>query len=383
MSIDIADANNSSVEPNSLKVGRTFEAMGKGNSLTVTLRTYKGELCDPPLDDVTVHITPEDDVTIEEKEATADGKIKVIFTPRVPGQLTAEVQVHGNPVSNSPLVMDVKPQHIKEMTTNPKLKNALNTGSKKFRGIAVNKTNTKIAVAAWKDCCVRVFNMDGDLLLSYGSGDSGRGKLNNPQGLAFLSETDLVIADSYNDRICIVDTTSGALVKTFGCQGNMDGQFKNPRGVHVDDDSNIIVCDRDNHRVQVFTKNGEYLYRFTIPGEKKPYDVVKHNGLFYVSADISVVHVIEMKDNQSPTTVNTIGGEDYTDGRLEDSSGLAIDNDNNLLVCDYNSKNIYKFSLDGHHVGKSNDLNYRPQFIAVLNNGQILCTTPEKGVTFS
>ncbi|KXJ10518.1 E3 ubiquitin-protein ligase TRIM71 [Exaiptasia diaphana] len=320
-----ADPNKSSITVEEQK----FEAMKKV-TLKVTFQTYKGELCDPPLDDVTIHITPEDNVKEREKQVIGDGQIKVTFAPLVPGRLTAEFQVHGNPISNSPLVMDVKPQHIKKVIEFSNLKNALNTGSKEFTGIAVNIPNTKIAVADCEEHCVRVFNMDGDLLLSYGSEGSGLEQLKNPQGLAFLDETDLVIADYNNNRICIVDTTSGRLVRTFGCQGNMDGQFKEPVGVHVDDDSNIIVCDHDNHRVQVFTKNGCYLYQFTIPGEDKPYDVVKHNGLFYVSAG-SVVHVIEVNDNQSQTTVNTIGGEDYTNGQLHSPTGLAIDNDNNLL----------------------------------------------------
>jgi len=146
--------------------------------------------------------------------------------------------VNGNAVSNSPVVMDVKPQHMEEIAGDSKLKSALNTGS---RGIAVNKTNSRIAVADWKSHCVRVFNMDGDLLLTYGSKGSGQGQLYGPAGLAFLNETDLVIADCGNHRICIVNTITGTLVKTFGCQGNGNGQFSASRGVHVDDDCNIIV----------------------------------------------------------------------------------------------------------------------------------------------
>ncbi|XP_028513035.1 tripartite motif-containing protein 45 [Exaiptasia diaphana] len=197
-----ADPNNSLLQA----VGENgFEAMKK-TTLKVTIKNYKDELCNPPPDDVTIHITPEDDVKVGKKQVTADGQIKVNFTPRVPGQLTAEVQVHGSPVSNSPLVMDVKPQHIVEMTKITKLKEALNTGSKNFTGIAVNKSNTEIAVADWKACCVRVFNMDGDLLLSYRSKDRGQGKKFGPLGLAFLNETELVIADYNNHRICILSS---------------------------------------------------------------------------------------------------------------------------------------------------------------------------------
>jgi len=95
-------------------------------------------------------------------------------------------------------VLDVQPQRIKEITGHSKLKDALNTGSKDFNGIAVNKTNSKIAVADWGLHCIRVYNMEGDLLLTYFRQGSGQGQTYNPNGLAFLNETDLIIAEFGN-----------------------------------------------------------------------------------------------------------------------------------------------------------------------------------------
>ncbi|KXJ25279.1 E3 ubiquitin-protein ligase TRIM71 [Exaiptasia diaphana] len=252
--------------------------------------------------------------------------------------------------------MDVKPQHIQEMKEYSDLKYNLNTGTRNVSGIAVNKSNTKIAVADRSACCVRVFNMDGDLLLSYGSEGSGNGQLKSPKGLSFLDDRDLAIVDSGNNRICIVDANSGELVATFGGPGNKDGEFNHPRGVHVDEDSSmIIVCDRGNHRVQVFTMDGDYLYQFPVPTERGPHCAIAHNGLYYVSS-ISGVHVIEMKDNLSPAIRTTIGGRESKYGRLQSAGGLAIDNDNNLLVCDFKSRSISKFTLDGHYIGRTDYL---------------------------
>ncbi|KAK3716072.1 hypothetical protein QZH41_007250 [Actinostola sp. cb2023] len=201
-----------------IQVDGHLEALKKAK-LTVETKTSAGELNNEPSDDVDVQIRPEDDVKVEERKMTSGGKIEVEFIPQVAGQLTAQVQVNGNAVSNSPLVMDVKPQHMEEIAGDSKLKSALNTGSGYFNGIAVNKTNSRIAVADDKSHCVRVFNMDGDLLLTYGSEGSGQGQLSGPEGLAFLNETDLVIADRGNNRICIVNTITGTLVKTFGRGG--------------------------------------------------------------------------------------------------------------------------------------------------------------------
>ncbi|KAK3726411.1 hypothetical protein QZH41_007256 [Actinostola sp. cb2023] len=314
-----------------IQVDGHLEALKKAK-LTVETKTSAGELNNEPSDDVDVQIRPEDDVKVEERKMRGGGKIEVEFIPQVAGQLTLQVQVNCNAVSNSPLVMDVKPQHMEEIAGDSKLKSALNTGSMEFSGIAVNKTNSRIAVADFESHCVRVFNMDGDLLLTYGS--EGSGQLRRPEGLAFLNDTDLVIADWGNDRICIVNTITGTLVKTFGCHGNGNGQFSNPYGVHVDDDCNIVVTDYGNHRVQIFTKNGEYKYQFSLSnqGGFSPCCTVTHNGLLYVSDDGNkVIDVIEMKDN-SPTRISTIGGNCHAAGQLQDPWGLAIDNNHNLLL---------------------------------------------------
>ncbi|XP_028516041.1 tripartite motif-containing protein 2 [Exaiptasia diaphana] len=354
-----------------------FEVMKKA-TLKVVLN--QGEPCDSSLDDVAIRFTPKDDIGVGEKRATADGQIEVTFTPRFPGQLTAEVQVHGNPVSNSPLVMDVKPQHIKEMTTLTKLQIAMNTGSKRPSGIAVNKSNTRIAVADCALHCVKVFNMDGDLLLSYGSEGSGEGQLQNPQGLAFLHETNLVIADSDNNRICIVDIAFGKLLKTISRRPNRNDLPSFPNKVHVDDDSNIIVCGHAGNMV-VLTSNGDFKCNVSVPDCKWPSCEITHNGLLN-GGGRSHVQVSETKaDYSSLTTLITLGRLPI-DSRKYNCTSLAVDNDNNLLMRDNHSNQIRKFTLDGRYLGMSSPLNCYLQFIAVLNDGRIICTSNKAQVLF-
>ncbi|KAK3755928.1 hypothetical protein QZH41_007818 [Actinostola sp. cb2023] len=116
-----------------IQVDGHLEALKK-TKLTVETKTSAGELNNEPTDDVDVQIRPEDDVKVEERKMRSGGKIEVEFIPQVAGQLTAQVQVNGNAVSNSPLVMDVKPQHMEEIAGDSKLKSALNTESGYFRG---------------------------------------------------------------------------------------------------------------------------------------------------------------------------------------------------------------------------------------------------------
>jgi hypothetical protein len=306
--------------------------------------------------------------------------------PKVAGQLTAEVKVNGNHVSDSPLVMDVKPQHMIIARNWVKMK-GMNKGSHKCKDVAVNKENSRIAVADYSSNCVHVFNTNGDLLLTYGNQGGGQGQLSGPEGVAFLNGTDLVIADSSNHRICIVNTTTGTLVKTFGKYGKGIGEFYNPYGVHVDDDCNIIVSDCGNHRVQVFTKDGDYQYQFGLTKQDNCnlVSTVTHRGLLYVSDSYNkVIHVLEKKGNVL-TRISTIGGKGSADGQLKLPWGLAIDNDHNLLVCD-RGRYIQKFTLDGRFVGIMSDqysqvTDYTN--IAVFHDGRLLVSSNDYGVFLS
>ncbi|XP_031566162.1 tripartite motif-containing protein 2-like [Actinia tenebrosa] len=362
-----------------IQVKSETEALRK-EKLICTIKTSTGELIPDPMDVIDVQIKPEENVKIEKKYVRTDVKVEVEFMARVPGQLTAEVQVNGNPVSNSPLVVNVKPQEMR--TTGQFNTKGKNIGSSYLRGIAVNRDNSRIAVANCSSDCVHVFTTDGDLLLTYGSQGSAQGQLSNPMGLAFLNDTDLVISDNGNHRICIVNTTTGTLVKTFGNQGNRDGGLSNPLGVHVDDDGKIIVCDRGNHRVQVFTRDGHYRYQFgfTAQDEFTPYDVITHDGLFYVS-DYSnhVIQVFEKKGNV-PTRISTIGGQSSAYGQLRGPWSLAIDNDHHLLVCDFGNMRVQKFTLDGRFVGRTCVVINEPVYMTVLKDGQLLVSTCGSGV---
>ena len=261
-------------------------------------------------DVVDVHIRPEDDVEIEEKDVRTVGRIEVSFMAKVAGPMVAEVHVNGNHVSNSPLTINVEPQPLINMGQFNLY--GVNIGQRNIlTGIATNKGNSKIAVADSSADCVHVFNSYGNRLQTCGSEQR---ELNDPKGLAFLNDTDLVIADSGFDRICIVNTSTGTLVKTFGKSGKGDGEFEHPCGVAVDENDQIIVCDNLNHRVQVFTKDGDYQYQFGLTTQGTnfyPLDVIAHDGLFYVSDyQNHVIHVFEKKGD-----VTTRDIEDWWEGQ--------------------------------------------------------------------
>jgi len=56
-------------------------------------------------------------------------------------------------------------------------------------------------------------------------------------------------------------------VSRFGSDGAGDGQFQNPSSIKCNLRGDIIVADSDNDRIQVFDRNGKFLFKFGSNGK--------------------------------------------------------------------------------------------------------------------
>lgn len=92
-----------------------------------------------------------------------------------------------------------------------------------------------------------------------------------PNGVAIFDDGNIVVADSGNDRMCLLDQ-DGKTLKSIGGKGFGQYKFKEPVGVFVSPDQKAYVADWHNHRVVVYDENLEYLGEFghygRITGEK-------------------------------------------------------------------------------------------------------------------
>jgi DNA-binding beta-propeller fold protein YncE len=154
------------------------------------------------------------------------------------------------------------------------------------------------------DHTVRVFTLDGDLLMTLGvpgkASDTGYvpgkkwvvhacecvlhggGPFNRCTNLAVAPSGDLYVADGYGNCRVHRFTADGELLQSWGEPGSAPGQFYLPHGIRVDAQGRVLVADRENDRIQVFDPNGRFIAQWT--DVQRPSDLaIGRDGLIYVA----------------------------------------------------------------------------------------------------
>jgi len=57
-------------------------------------------------------------------------------------------------------------------------------------------------------------------------------------------------------------------VSRFGSKGARDGEFDDPSSVACNSRGEIVVADFNNHRIQVFDRDGKFLFKFGSEGQE-------------------------------------------------------------------------------------------------------------------
>ena len=122
----------------------------------------------------------------------------------------------------------------------------------------------------------------------FGSSGAGDGQFQFPCSVTCKSRGEIVVADSENHRIQVFDR-NGKFMFKFGSNGSGSGQFDRPRSVTVDQRNNqIVVVDTKNHRIQIFDEKGTFLRVYGSNGKGEgqsnyPFGVVDQQGNYVVT----------------------------------------------------------------------------------------------------
>jgi sugar lactone lactonase YvrE len=203
----------------------------------------------------------------------------------------------------------------------------------------------------------------------FADGKAMSAQFNTPSGLCIGRRGLLIIADTGNNRIRMIDTQGQVTtVAGTGETGYKDGpgaeaQFDSPLGVAVDEDGIIYVADTYNDCIRKINKDGEVS---TIAGKGSPglsdgyekdaaFDtpcgiVVDKNGNLFV-ADAGNDAIRKITPQGEVTTfaggLNGRGDGVGTDAGFDRPTGIAITQDGFLFVTDQDGGRIRRITPEG------------------------------------
>ena len=203
-------------------------------------------------------------------------------------------------------------------------------------------------------------------------------QLGEPYGMAMDSKNNLYVADQKVGAIFIfnTETREAELIKN-----RTDAHFVRIIGLAMDDGDRLFVSDPGLRHVLVFDANHKATDVIT-DGMAEPGSLAidRENRLLYVS-DIQLDQVL-VYDADSFKLLRKIGRSEHnheltTPGDFAKPSGLAVDADGNLYVCDTLNNRIEVFDADGKFIstyGKNGDgpgYFARPKGVAIDSDGHI------------
>ena len=300
-----------------------------------------------------------------------DGSYTVHYRPISVGQHDVAIEVNGWPLPGSPWCVNVTPHHYKLVMSRG------SRGKKKgeFKnpiGISKNEITGNIAVADNHNGRIQLFNKDLKHLRTIGGvkgSQTGAVKIVNPRSVAFSKNGDLIVIHGNDQRKMSVITDDGRFIEQFS------EYLINPYSVFVTTDGvgHVIVC--DDRKIKVLSTDGaELLQSFSDPDcHTAPSCVLYHHDMFFVSYMTANCVKVFSKEG---AFLHNIGSEDSDGEQFKYPLGLAVDNFDNLIICD--NHRLQLFTLDGKFLFSFGQEIRDPWAVTVCKNGDLLVTDVTK-----
>jgi tripartite motif-containing protein 71 len=193
-----------------------------------------------------------------------------------------------------------------------------------------------------------------ELVKEWGSEGDEDGQFVRPHDLDFSpSEDKLYIVDRDNNRIQVFDKNGTFLFK-WGEEGDGEGEFALPYGLDVDKEGNVWVADRGNNRIQKFDAEGNFLFAFGSEGEGEgEFRQLRHVGvddqLQYVYAADSGNHRIQKFDING-NFVESFGGLGDAPGKFNVPVTVVMDSKGDLFVNERGNERVQKLDTQGNPI---------------------------------
>lgn len=203
------------------------------------------------------------------------------------------------------------------------------------------------------------FNHAGKLLMKVGEakvpGNDGT-HFNRPTDVAVANDGAFYVSDGYGNSRIIKFSSNGKYLFEWGNKGDKEGEFNVPHGIGLDPNENVYVADRENSRIQVFDPTGKFLKQFSNKNFGNICSVAfeKRDKKLFAIDDLTF---LKIKHRGSDIfTIDTAGIVQTRFGRSGSYDGqvcwyhdIAVDNQQNIYVCDILNNKIQKFKKTSSH----------------------------------
>lgn len=129
---------------------------------------------------------------------------------------------------------------------------------KRPTGVAFEPKSGHIFVCDTQSHHIKVFDLAGQLLATWGGRGEGPGQFNYPTHIAVNHEK-LYVSDTLNARVQVLSASTGEYLGSIGKRGLYVGDLVRPKGVATDSEQNIYVIESYHDYLLVYNRHGEFL----------------------------------------------------------------------------------------------------------------------------
>ena len=245
-------------------------------------------------------------------------------------------------------------------------------------GVAVDE-KSKLIYVAERGCGyytgnISVFSVTGEYIDRF-----CEGQVNQPYGIIISEDNDVFVSDSGSHCVYKFKLPKFQLVTKVGKKGTGIREFNYPRYLTVTTDRSVLVADCNNNRIAVMDtdlKHKRYIKHQTMT---RPIDVKVNNNKLYVLSDTDspCLHVFSLTGEK----IRSLITRDYEgNAQVRRCYSFCLDKKQNILMADYDARNIKVFSQEGallHTLGDTQDGEeiIKPEGITITDTNKIICTS--------
>ena len=371
------------------KVRSSVEEVGREVQVIFSALTNDGKPCLEPLEiECTVTVPRfEEDIDTAVTPGLSAGTYQVTFTPTKKGEHLVFISVRGQEIESCPFPVPVRSNKL-----DLGLPENILVKTDWAWGVACGKTNRLIYVTEQYNHCISVWDKNRRAVNSLGQKGQKPGQILSPRGIAINRAGEIYIADGKDvgriqklskagqllevyvglsepcgvtlnaaeDRVYVCDSGSQPRVAVFdaelkflesfgelscsleGYQATATDTLESPHSVALDVSGNVYITDTMSQHIHVYDDTGAHIRSIGYPHDEEfaPSGIAIEDEHIFVS-DRSGNQIVMF--TTSGDFVMATGSYGTAEGQFQNPSGVAVDMDGYLYVCDFGNSRVQVF----------------------------------------